>query len=296
MNIMTKRICCLLASVFLTASIRLTAQNENHKHYQAPPDSVVKLENTVTVHKNIRYGAIPDSIDDQSCDRILDLYLPEQSELTGLLPVLVFVHGGGFANGDKWAYNDICSKISRHRFAVVSINYRLKLRGLKERGVNASGNTSKGLPENGVWHPLFHQAVMEASDDAILALAWVKKNAAKYKFNLQLVSISGGSAGGMTALYTTYASGQKVVPIHRVVDFWGGLENAQVIKKNTPPVLIYHGDQDQSVHVDYAYAIKKRMDEIHSTRSELHILEGKGHAQYKLIAAEKIEEIVQFLK
>nr|WP_294898170.1 hypothetical protein [uncultured Pedobacter sp.] len=38
------------------------------------------------------------------------------------------------------------------------------------------------------------------------------------------------------------------------------------------------------------------MKELGSEKSVIHILEGKGHAQYKYIAANKIDEIAEFLK
>ena len=292
---MTKRATFILIPILLSFFLlNLKAQEGIIQLYISPIDSIIKLNNIV-VYKNIRYGAIPDSIENSSCDRILDLYLPEESDVKKTLPVLIFIHGGGFSSGDKWSNNDICSKIAKNGFVVVSINYRLTIKSLKAKGIIIPNNTSVGLPTNGKFQPRFQLAVKNASDDAIMALSWVKKNAIKYNFNLKSVSISGGSAGGMTALYTAYASGQKVLPIHSVIDFWGALENSKVIQKGAAPVLIYHGDEDKLVHVDFAFALKKRMDEINSTKSKLHILKGKGHAQYKLIADEKIDEIVNFL-
>ena len=73
------------------------------------------------------------------------------------------------------------------------------------------------------------------------------------------------------------------------------MENPSKIEAPAPPMLIYHGDQDALIHVDYAYAFKQRMNEI-GCRVELHILEGKGHAQYAYIAKYRTGEIDEFLK
>ena len=76
----------------------------------------------------------------------------------------------------------------------------------------------------------------------------------------------------------------------------GRFREHQHQKKNAPVILIYHGDVDKLINVDYAYALQKRMKELGSEKSVIHILEGKGHAQYKYIAANKIDEIAEFLK
>jgi pimeloyl-ACP methyl ester carboxylesterase len=68
-----------------------------------------------------------------------------------------------------------------------------------------------------------------------------------------------------------------------------------VIKKGAAPLLIYHGDKDPTINVAFAYALKAQMDKTGNTQSVLHIMEGVGHAAYKLIASEKIPEIVAFL-
>ncbi|MEL7588149.1 MAG: hypothetical protein AAGU19_15685 [Prolixibacteraceae bacterium] len=60
-------------------------------------------------------------------------------------------------------------------------------------------------------------------------------------------------------------------------------------------MLTYHGDQDKVINVRFALALHERMEAVGNDESELHILEGQGHARYNLIANEKIGEIVIFL-
>lgn len=286
----------VLPVVFLLLiNAKILAQNSKTPAYQPPSASEVKLSNNIILHQNIRYAPIPKIATDSTSDRILDLYLPQNDAKKVALPIFVFIHGGGFTGGDKGGVKDICSKIAAQGYAVVSINYRLTLKYKKVSGASCSGNMSKGLPGNGRFHPVLNEAISNASDDAISALQWIKDNAAKYDLNINKVAISGGSAGGMTALHVAYASKQKVLPIKAVVNLWGGLENVDVISKNSPPVLIYHGDLDTTINIAYAYAIKDRMDSIGSQKSQLQILKGKGHAQYNLISKEKISEITTFL-
>nr|WP_294897627.1 alpha/beta hydrolase [uncultured Pedobacter sp.] len=277
-----------------TVIFKVTAQ-EISPNYTPPVQNQKLLSNNINLIQNIRYAPVPAIAKDSASDRILDLYLPQNDAKKVSLPVFVFIHGGGFTGGDKAGVKDICSKMAVQGFAVVSINYRLTLKYKKVSGASCSGNMAKGLPVNGKFHPVLNEAIENASEDAISALKWVKNNASKYNLDINKVAISGGSAGAMTALYVAYASKQNVLPIKAVVSLWGGLENVNVIGKNAAPILLYHGDIDETINLAYSHAIKDRMDSLGSKESRLVILKDKGHAQYKFIADNKIDEIVSFL-
>src|SRR5690606_3230219 len=154
-------------------------------------------------------------------DRTLDLYLPAHRNTK--LPVFLFVHGGGFAGGDKGnrSTQAFCEKLAKHGFAVLSINYYLTLKHEKTAGASCTANMSKGLPTNG-FHPKLREAVENASNDTQLALQWIKDNDDTYGFDLSSIALSGGSAGAMTVLYTAYRANQQVLPIKAVVNLWGG--------------------------------------------------------------------------
>ena len=77
----------------------------------------------VEILRDIRYGVFP--------RQTLDLYLPE-SRGEGLLPIVVFVHGGNLDDGDKVAagaeeflYGNVATFFARHGFIGVNANYRL---------------------------------------------------------------------------------------------------------------------------------------------------------------------------
>jgi acetyl esterase/lipase len=276
-------------------SITAFAQNTVSVAYTPPTQNLIETNSNFNLYQNLRYGPIPDSIDSSTSDRILDLYLPKNQADKISHPVFFFIHGGGFTGGDK-NVKDICTKMANNGFAVVSINYRLTLKYKKASGSSCSANMAAGLPKNGKFHPLLQTAVSNASQDAVMALAWVKENAVKYNLDINKLVVSGGSAGSMTALHLAYVSKQKIIPIKAVINLWGGLEDASVIKKNAPPLLTYHGDKDELINVAYAYAINDRMKSIKSNKSQLVILKDKGHALYKLIGEEKIDEIISFIK
>ncbi|MRX47180.1 alpha/beta hydrolase [Pedobacter puniceum] len=276
-------------------SIIAFAQSTSKVAYTPPANNLLETNSGFTIYQNLRYGPIPDSIDSSTSDRILDLYLPKSKADKISYPIFFFIHGGGFTGGDK-NVKDICTKMVNKGFAVVSINYRLTLKYKKAPGSSCSANMAEGLPKNGQFHPLLQTAINNASQDAAMALTWVKENAIKYNLDINKLVVSGGSAGSMTALHLAYVSKQKIIPIKAVINLWGGLENASVIKKDAPPLLTYHGDKDDIINVAYAYAINDRMKGIKSNKSQLIILKDKGHALYKLIGEEKIDEIVSFIK
>ncbi len=287
--------------ILITALVAICIIAIKSDDLQAQPAAPQNLKNNpeikgkLKIFRDIRYASAPKTFEaDSTSDRKLDIYRPIDLP-KGKLPVIVFIHGGGFGGGDKKGTEAVCTSLSNLGYAVVSINYRLELKRKKVAGASASANMGKGVPENG-FNPALSNAVAIAAEDAQLALKWIKENAESYNLNTAAVAISGGSAGGMTALYTAYATDQKILPIKAVVNLWGGLEKVPVLKKKSPALLTYHGDLDNVIHVDFAYVLHKEMQSIGHPHAVLHVMEGKGHARYDLIAKEKAAEIDVFLK
>ncbi|XP_077558067.1 acetylcholinesterase-like [Haemaphysalis longicornis] len=104
----------------------------------------------------------------------------EQSQHVEPVPVLVWIHGGGFTHGTACNpnYNGsiLCAKTG---FVIMSMNYRLDILGfLDASSVEAPGNM--GLM------------------DQTLALEWVKENAKFFGGNPLKVTLFGESAGAMS--------------------------------------------------------------------------------------------------
>jgi len=274
----------LMIALFISIFLNLQAQS-------------ISDSSTILIQRNLRYADAPLGIgQDTSSDRLLDLYLPHTKPMQSL-PILVFIHGGGFSGGDKGAKGNValCKEIAAKGYVVVSINYYLYLKQNKIQGASAGANMKDGLPKDGKFHAGLETAVKMASADTELALQWIKNHAENYALDTNRLAISGGSAGAMTALYTTYRSKQKILPIRCVVNFWGGLASTDDIRASAPPLLTFHGEQDDLINVVYAYALHKKMKELNIQQSEIHILKNMGHAIYNYITKNEINTIDKFL-
>lgn len=251
----------------------------------------------VNISKNIRYGEIPEiTKEGTSSDRLLDIYLPKEKQKEKL-PVLVYIHGGGFVDGSKDQRTDFCSRLAAGGIAVIAINYRLYLKYNKIPGASCGANMSKGLPVSGTFHTGLQQAIKTAAEDASLALVWIKKNAKKYNLDMNKVTLSGGSAGAITALYTSLCT-KTPLKIKSVVNMWGGVENNKQILNPSIPVLTFHGDKDALISVDYAYSLHQFLEENNNKSSKLIILKGVGHGgpAQKQVLSQYMETILSFVK
>ncbi len=195
----------------------------------------------------------------------LDVYVPDNAATP--LPLLVWLHGGGWSEGSK----TLCPGLffSGRGYVVASIDYRLT-------GVA----------------PFPAQI-----EDCRAALRWLRANASKYHIDPQHIGVWGASAGGHLAALMGTATDQKewdVVGTHTdqpirvqaVCDFFGptditrfdpghretqarsdigrllggALADKQAearaaspvtyVSADDPPFLIIHGDQDQVVPPD----------------------------------------------
>jgi arylformamidase len=121
----------------------------------------------VSIAADIPYGVRPGAEPGQTS---LDIYVPAAA---WGLPVLMYVHGGGWTSGDKEAVGAKAAYFTAHGFVFVSINYRL-------------------IPA--AW------PAQQAADVAE-AVAWVKENIGGYGGDGARVFVLGHSAGAhLTAL------------------------------------------------------------------------------------------------
>lgn len=99
----------------------------------------------------------------------LDLYLPNAKKTEAPLPVIVFIHGGGWRNGDKSSgAGQVGRYVASGQYAAVSVGYRL------------SGEAT--------WPAQIH--------DCKAAVRWIKGNAEKYGLDADKIGVWGTSAGG----------------------------------------------------------------------------------------------------
>lgn len=209
----------------------------------------------------------------------LDLYLPEKPASADPLPVVVFIHGGGWQNGDKNSAGfRVASLAATGKYAGASIGYRL------------SGEAK--------WPAQIH--------DCKAAIRWIKAHAAEHGLDPDRIAVWGSSAGGHLVAMLGVSDGvadlegsigahtDRNAKVKCVVDFFGptdllsmgGTHNdakspesnliggavqenpdkakiASPVSHVTPddsPFLIIHGDADPLVPHDQSVALEKKLE------------------------------------
>lgn len=125
-------------------------------------------ENVVKV-KDIPY------IDDGNPYHKFDVFYPEGTIPKEGLPVIIDIHGGGWMYASKDLNEYYCMELANKGYCVFSISYRL-------------------VPD---------VTVYEQIKDCTDALAYINSNMKNYPANKKTVMLTGDSAGGQLALYST---------------------------------------------------------------------------------------------
>jgi para-nitrobenzyl esterase len=174
-----------------------------------PPQPVGRSSQPVDASKfgnNCPQGTSPWGTPSSTEDCLfLNIYLPpgkatsHRGDQASKLPVMVWLHGGGFSSGQGSAYDP--TPLVRENVVVVTINYRLGALGLFAHPALDSED-----------HLLANYALM----DQQLAFNWVKDNIAAFGGDPDNVTIFGESAGGdavIAHLASPLATGlfQKVI-------------------------------------------------------------------------------------
>jgi acetyl esterase/lipase len=157
----------------------------------------VKVDVPLRIKRNISYyGRLRKS-------HRLDIYRPRA--ITTPLPVIVFVHGGGWVMGSKFERRDIARELAAQGFVVVVINYRLS-------------------PEH-----RFPAGVI----DGLRAMEWVKRHIAQYDGDPKNITLAGDSSGAHIAACVAAAAASKKLRTGLGVSF-----NVSTIAKK---VVLYYG-------------------------------------------------------
>jgi para-nitrobenzyl esterase len=113
----------------------------------------------------------------------LNVFTPIYAKGWQNLPVMVWIYGGAFVEGESDTYDP--TKLVAEGVVVVTLNYRLGILGFLAHPALGNGGPS---PASGNYGFLDQQA----------ALLWVKKNIKNFGGNPDNVTIFGESAGGMS--------------------------------------------------------------------------------------------------
>ena len=133
-------------------------------------DSLISLPEGIREFRDISYGPHADA-------SLLDVYIPKG--VSGKLPTIVSIHGGGYVYGSKEIYRRYGMDMARRGFAFVNFNYRL-------------------APKCKFTAPLA---------DTGAVLEWVIQNQRKYHLDPDRIILLGDSAGAqLTSHYAAIAT------------------------------------------------------------------------------------------
>ena len=186
-----------------------------------------------------------------TCDLFMDVYNPAKGSETTVMgkekPAIIFMFGGGFIRGtrDDRSYNSWFKMLTDNGYRVISIDYRL---GLK-------GSTKVGIAQVNILDDAIHMAV----EDLFSATNFILENADQLGIKADNLVISGSSAGAITAMQAEYeiangTSWASVLPegfnYAGVMSFSGAiLSRKGPVKYETAPcpTMMLHGTADKLV-------------------------------------------------
>jgi acetyl esterase/lipase len=127
----------------------------------SPAPNFGTIQQNVAVAQDIVYDEIENSV--------MDIYYPKDAQ--GSLPVVVWLHGGGYVLGDKDVTREYAMTLASHGYVVANVNYAL-------------------APEHKYPTP-----ILQANQ----ALKYLNGNAAKYGGDMHRLFLGGNSAGAQIA-------------------------------------------------------------------------------------------------
>jgi acetyl esterase/lipase len=290
---MNKRFWLIGAIVFFAASAVQAADQPKAK----PP-----LPPGVQAHRDLEY--IPGG----HARNKLDLYLPAKADRP--LPVIVWIHGGGWRGGSKEGFPAL--SLVGKGYAAASINYRFSQ------------------------HALFPAQI----EDCKAAVRWLRANATKYGLDPDHIGVWGASAGGHLVALLGTTGGVKELEgkggnldqssrVQCVVDFFGPTDFTKMggwqdkpdspmallvggpvrdkqelaakanpiayISKDAAPFLILHGEEDKMVPINQSELLDEALRKA-GVESTLVRIAGNGHGGPGFMNAENRKKIEAFFE
>jgi len=179
----------------------------------------------------------------------LDLYLPDIQDTEKRIPLILYVHGGGFSGGNRLdpLISKMAEEMNTSGYAFASISYRLLMKG-KSFGCDQPA----------------HQKIMvfqQSMIDVRRATAYLISRQNDFKLDMSNVILAGSSAGAEAILHTAYWSTANL-PAEALVlsaDFrYAGIismagaliDPVMITAENALPSLFFHGTCDALVPFD----------------------------------------------
>jgi acetyl esterase/lipase len=179
-------------------------------------ESSLLLETTTyTTQNSIRYQ------NDSSPYHLLDAYLPEGD---GPFPALIYVHGGGWVQGNRSDFAAIAELYAKRGIAGFSIDYSL------------SSANATAWPKD--------------LNDIITAIQYVQENAAHYNIDQEKMALMGSSAGAhLISLVGTLSGNESFISTPQLAQVkskicliisYDGVTDFEYIGQHLNPSIIYN--------------------------------------------------------
>lgn len=271
-----------LATLLLALGLLLASQASAEKRYR---DSVFEQ---ITKKANLVYGVAPR--EDGAPQRLrLDLYQPK-GDTVQRRPVVIWVHGGGFASGDKSddAVAELARRFARKGYVTASINYRL----LADQGCGGQGAPSQDCV----------QAALEATHDGQAAVRWFRRHAGRYRIDKRRIGIGGTSAGAVVSCGAGVLSavpGSSGNPgyssaVGSFVSISGGLPDGLFVDERTAPGILFASVDDPVVPYQWSVETRDKMRSF-DVPVRLTTFQGSVHVPYDEHRAEILGQSTSFL-
>lgn len=173
----------------------------------------------------------------------LDLFLPEESN-SEPVPLLLFVHGGGFSGGDRFGAYDLANYLVDRNVACATISYTLYM---KDKSFGCDGVLSKKV-----------KAIQIAASQLWHATAFLIEHSESLHIDTGRIFIAGSSAGAETVLHAAHWDRELMQLFDPALspDFkYAGLISGAgaimdlnlITQDNMVPTFVFHGDADELV-------------------------------------------------
>jgi predicted esterase len=179
----------------------------------------------------------------------LDIYLPDIPVIDKKLPLVLYVHGGGFSGGNRIdpLISKMATEMNAAGYAFVSMSYRLLMKG-KSFGCDQPA----------------HQKIMvfqQSMIDVRRATAYLMTQQNEFNLDMSKVILAGSSAGAEAVLHTAYwpeanlPAEALVLPVDfkyaGIISMAGALiDPTMITAENALPSLFFHGTCDALVPFD----------------------------------------------
>ena len=279
MKMATRRLAAMVTAAMVLGAGSASAQLSDTETWAS------HLSNTYRVVPNVTYHKA------NNRDNTVDLYLP--SGVDGPVPVLMYIHGGGWRGGSKESSVLRLLPWLEKGWAVVNVQYRLAEVSLAPAAV----------------------------EDCLCALRWVIQNADTYNIDADRIVVTGNSAGGHLALTTGMipasagldreCPGPEELSVAAIIN-WYGITNVgdlldgenmktyavtwmgsmpnrleiaarvsplSYVRAGLPPILSIHGDADPTVPYQHGVRLHEELAKA-GVANELHTVPGGGHGGF----------------